>query len=382
MNITKIAKEKKLLILLSMLSGLLILVFVSVLTVFYKVAVVNPTKPNPVFTLIKPTATPTPDPDAPFSILMMGYGGGNHEGGLLTDTMIVTRINPRDKEIKLISIPRDIWVPIPVNGDETMDFKINAAYAIGNDDRGYPNKKIEFTGKGGGGELAKSVVSKVVGFKIDYFVALDFIGFIKIVDVLGGIDVSVQKTFDDPMYPIETDIIDNCGNTDEEIAALTATMSGEKLEKEFSCRYEALHFDKGIQHMDGQTALKYTRSRHSPTDGGDFNRALRQRQVIFAVKNKIISIGFVTKIIPMINALKGNLLTDIDMSKMVELISKYGELAESEIRSINLTDKNVLVDSISDNRQFILIPKAGIGNWIEVHQYIDNPDVLTSTPEQ
>ena len=77
------------------------------------------------------------------------------------------------------------------------------------------------------------------------------------------------------------------GKTDEEIKAIEATMSGDKLDQQFNCRYENLHFDKGIQHMDGTTALKYARSRHSNMDGGDFNRAERQKLVVTAIRDKI-----------------------------------------------------------------------------------------------
>lgn len=345
----------------------------------YNLIVVKPFRPTPNVTMLSPTPIPTPDPLAPFSILLMGYGGGKHEGGRLTDSMIVAHINPKNLEIKLISIPRDIWMPLPINGDETKGFKINAAFAIGSDDRSYPNKKIEFTGRGGGGELAKLAVSEVVGFKIDYFIALDFQGFIKIVDVLGGIDVPVLTSFDDPMYPLETDIVDNCGKTNEEVTALTATMSGEKLENEFMCRYENLHFDKGLQHMNGVTALKFARSRHSKEDGGDFNRSIRQKQVIMAIKERVISIGFIPKIIPAINALAGNLTTDLSATKINELMSMADILTNCKVEIIPLTDQNVLTDSVVE-RQFVLIPRIGDGNWDEVHHFIENPTTLTPVP--
>lgn len=348
----------------------------------YNRIVVKPNKPH-IVENTTPTATPTPDPLAPYSILLMGYGGGTHEGGKLTDSIMLVRIKPHEQKITLISIPRDLWVELPVNGDNTKGYKINAAYAIGSDDRSYPNKKAEFTGRGGGGEMAKYIAGQVVGFKIDYFAALDFKGFVKIIDILGGIDVNVQKTFDDPKYPIETDstTVDNCGHSPEEVAALTATMSGEKLEDQFPCRYEQLHFDKGVQHMNGETALKFARSRHSPTDGGDFNRAARQRQVVLAVKEKVISLGFVSKIIPTIKVLGQNLTTDIDFGKMEELVDKAEELQSYTINSLALTNKDVLIETTSPDRQSILSPRTGLNNWDEIHQYLNDPkSILTVTP--
>ncbi len=341
--------------------------------------VVVKTSNNTNDTVIKPTAIPTTDPLASFSILVLGYGGGKHEGGLLTDTMLVAKIEPKNNLIKLVSIPRDIWVPLPVNGDDIKNFKINAAYAIGSDNINYPNKRAEFTGKAGGGEMAKYIVSKVVGFDIDYFVALNFNGFIKLIDILGGVEVTNLKSFTDPMYPIEININDNCGKTEDEVAAISATLSGERLEKEFSCRYEVLNFQKGILHMDGLTALKYSRSRHSIEDGGDFNRSFRQKQVIMAIKNKIISIGFIPKIIPFINTLSGNLITDINIDRMGQLISLADVISNSKIDFISLSDNNVLTESVSIDRQYILIPRAGEDNWTEVHSFIDNNETITPT---
>lgn len=343
----------------------------------YKRVVVKPNKPDN--QTINPTATPTLDPLRPYSFLLMGYGGGIHEGGRLTDSIIVAKVDPKLKKVSLISIPRDLWVPIPVSPEENKYFKINAAYAIGSDDRTYPKKSVEFTGKAGGGEMSKNVVSKVVGFPIDYFLALDFQGFVKTVDVLGGIKVNVQRPFDDFMYPIEKETIDNCGKTDEEIKALTATMSGEKLEQQFPCRYEHLHFDAGPQNMDGTTALKFVRSRHSKEDGGDFNRAARQRLVIQSVKEKVVSINFIPKIIPFINTLAGHLQTDVDLTKMQELVNNSSELMDYKIETIALTDQNVLKLGTSSGGQSILMPKEGEDQWSEIHNYIQNTSISTSS---
>lgn len=344
----------------------------------YNKMVVKPNKKE-LETSVAPTATPTPDPLAPYSILLLGYGGANHEGGFLTDSIVVAKIRPRDEEVDLISVPRDLWVKIPINDEETVDKKINEAFSIGMNDKKYPNKKVEFTGKAEGGELAKKVISEVLGFKIDYFASIGFDGFIKIIDNLGGIDIKVVRTFDDPKYPIEANIKDTCGKTDEEVTALTATMSGEKLEDQFPCRYENLHFNRGWQHMNGATALKFARSRHSPTNGGDFNRAERQKLVINAVKDRVINIDFIPKIIPTFNILSRYIMTDIDFATMNELVAKLPQLSEYKIVSIALTDKNVLTNGVATTGQFILLPKSGEDNWEEIHQFIENKGVATSS---
>ena len=330
--------------------------------------------------IITPTATPTPDPLASYSILLLGYGGGTHEGGLLTDSIMLAKIDPITQEISLISIPRDLWVPMPINGEEYVSKKVNEAYAIGSDDKKYQNKKIEYTGLGGGGEMAKKVIENIVGFKIDYFTSIDFDGFVKIIDILGGIEVKIARAFDDPFYPIEANINDTCGKSAEEMKSLEATMSGEKLEQQYTCRYENLHFEKGKQHMDGITALKFARSRHATNDGGDFNRSNRQKLVLTSIRDKVINIGFVPKIIPTIQTLTRHIKTDINISKMAELVTKISEVSEYKITSINLTDQNVLKNSVASTGQFILSPRLGENNWEEVKLFIQNKGVATTYP--
>lgn len=330
--------------------------------------------------IITPTATPTPDPLASYSILLLGYGGGTHDGGLLTDSIVLTKINPREEKVSLISIPRDLWVPMQINGDEFVFKKINEAYAIGSDDNKYVNKKVEFTGEAGGGEMAKRVVENVTGIKVDYFASIDFDGFVKIVNILGGIDVKVLSNFDDPYYPIEELKNDTCGKSEEEMKSLEATMSGEKLEQQYLCRFENLHFEKGTQHLDGITALKFARSRHSVNEGGDFNRSNRQKLVISAVRDKIMSIGFAPKIVPTLQTLSRHIKTDIDIQKTSELVTKIPEIADYKIISINLTDKNVLKNSVASTKQFILTPRLGENNWDDVRLFIENNGVTTPSP--
>ncbi len=331
---------------------------------------------------VSPTATPTPDPLAPYSILLMGYGGGTHDGGLLTDSIMLAQIIPHEEKVKLISIPRDLWVSIPISEEESIKRKINEAYAIGYDDKDYPNKQIEFTGSAGGGEMAKYVVEQVTGIKPNYFATIDFDGFVKIIDSLGGIDVKISQTFDDPFYPIEELKNDTCGKSEEELTAIEATMSGDKLEQQFTCRYENLHFDKGIQHMDGTTALKYARSRHSEINGGDFNRSERQKQVITAIRDKVINIGFVSKIIPTVQTLTKHITTDIIFSEMGELVSKIPEISEYKIISVALTDDNVLKSTRATTGQAILSPRLGEDDFSEVKEFIENDGILapTATP--
>lgn len=193
--------------------------------------------------------------DGKVNFLILGKSGGSHSGPDLTDTMMFVSINPNTKSIKFISIPRDIWLT-------DLKTKINSTYYWGN------KKEV-----GGGLKLAKSTVEEVLGQPIEYTIVFDFTTFKKVIDEIGGVEVNVENSFTDYKFPIE-------GREDD-------TCSGDKT---FACRYEVLTFTKGTVHMDGETALKFSRSRNAEGDEGtDFARALRQQKVIEAVKDKLLS---------------------------------------------------------------------------------------------
>ncbi len=362
--------------------GLLLVTAVIALAVFFYGSL------NQVTVHSKFTPSPSPKPKVegfnslePFNILLMGYGGGTHQGGRLTDTIMLVSIQPEQKRVYLISVPRDLWVPLPIKGDEESYWKINAAYAIGADDKGYPNKKEQFTGKAGGGELAKYAVSKVTGLAIDRFATLDFFGFKKTIDTLGGVNVKVDKTFDDFHYPIEGKEDDTCGKSPEDITAITATMSGDLLDQQFTCRYEVLHFDAGKTLMDGTTALKYVRSRHSAQDGGDFNRGARQRNLLLAVKEKVLALDFFPKVIPFTASLANDLTMDVTLNDIQEFIKYKDDLSKYKIVNLALTQDNVLKITTSSNGQSIVVAKEGIGQWNELQAWLKSQMTATASSE-
>lgn len=310
----------------------------------------------------------------PINILLLGYGGGTHDGAYLTDSIITVHIDPKTQKIFLISIPRDIWVKIPTSAADGIYSKINAAYQIGLDDTNYPNKQKEFSGAGGGGKLAEYMVSQVTGLPLNFFVGMDFSGFIKSVDALGGVDIAVEKTFDDYEYPIEGKETDACGHTEDEIASLSAQLASPSAQltqlDAFPCRYEHLHFDAEKQHMDGATMLKYARSRHSLQDGTDFGRAQRQRNLLVAVKQKILSAGFISQAIPFMTSLGDDLRTDLTLDDVRVLLQNYSLLDKYQIVSLALTDQNYLQDAVYSDGQSILESKDGQDNWTSVHNWL------------
>jgi polyisoprenyl-teichoic acid--peptidoglycan teichoic acid transferase len=328
-------------------------------------------------TRIKPTPTPTPDPQRAFSIVLLGFGGGLHDGGTLTDSILQVSINPRQKRVFMVSIPRDLYVPMPLNPDATVSAKINAAYPYGNDETQWKNRSDIYKGAKGGGNLAKAVLSQVTGIPADYYVAVSFDGFVKAIDSIGGIDVSIGYSFTDPRYPIDGKEKETCGMPDEQIKSLTATMSGDLLEEKFTCRYETLTFTKGKTHMDGETALKYARSRHAGENGGDFARGTRQREVLMAARDKVMSIGFLPKIFSFIKSLGNNIDTDITASDIQRFIGFAADYKSYSVYSTGLSDQNVLTAGYSAEGSYVLEPKTGPTDWNYIHSFVAT--ALTST---
>lgn len=310
----------------------------------------------------------------PINILLLGYGGGLHDGTYLTDSLITIHIDPKSQKVFLISIPRDIWVNIPTDGTSGTYSKINAAYSIGLDNATYPNKQKEFSGEDGGGKLAEYVVSHITGLPLDFFISMDFNGFTHTIDTLGGIDLSVEKTFDDFQYPITGKEDDSCGHNETDIASISAQLassSGTMTELDaFPCRFEHLHFNQGAQHMDGTTALKYVRSRHSLQDGTDFGRAQRQRNLLLAVKQKVLSAGFIPEIIPFISSLGDDLHTDLKLEDIKTFLQNFNSLNKYQIVSLAITDQNYLIDTVTSDGQDVLEPKKGIDDWSGVRNWL------------
>lgn len=297
------------------------------------------------------------------NILVLGIGGGTHEGPELTDTIILAHVNQSKNTVQLFSLPRDLWIP-------ELGAKINTAYPFG---QSRQNQGLL---------LARTVVEKVTGIDISYVVVLDFSGFVKLVDHLGGVDVDVKETLDDYEYPITGEETNLCGHAEEELPML-ATASSEL--EAFPCRYKHIHFDKGIQHVSGEQALEFVRSRHAVgAQGTDFARSERQFEVIQAVRNKVLSLGILlnpVKVVGIYNIVKGNVNTDIVSSEYDDFIKLARKMEDVKISShvIQVGDKEKKTFGLLENPtpsqefkyQWVLIPRRGNGDFSEIHEYIE-----------
>jgi LCP family protein required for cell wall assembly len=274
------------------------------------------------------------------NILILGKGGEGHEAPDLTDTVIfasITHINP---SLSLVSLPRDIWIP-------ELRAKLNSTYYWGN------QKKED-----GGLILTKSTVESIVGQPVHYGLVIDFSGFMKIVDVLGGVEVDVERGFVDEKYPI-------AGKEDDECDG----------DQEYKCRYETVRFEKGLHTMDGGTALVFARSRNAEGDEGtDLARETRQQKILAAIQAKTLSSEVLLspkKIISVWEVVRESVETDIDASTGAILARRFLQTRDN-IKS-HVLSEDLLVNPPVQYRYdnlYVFIPKAG--DWKEVHSWIED----------
>ncbi len=288
------------------------------------------------------------------TILLLGYGGAGHQGGFLTDVIQLLHINFKKSQISLISIPRDLWVKLP-NGKQA---KINTAFTLG-EDRTQPIAS--------GGEVSRQMATAITNLPIDYFVAVDFVGFKRLIgETLDGLEVDVPETLDDPWYPIKGEELNTCDKTADEVAQLSAQYSGFQLEKQFECRYEHLYFPQGLNKMEGHDALAYVRSRHGST-GGDFSRSQRQHALLEAIGNKLWSIKALENAPEFFQKVSAHLTTDIDLKVIKYLVPALKTTHTFQVKNIVLSTANVFTTSKSSAGAFIVVPKT---NWQTVHEFI------------
>lgn len=263
------------------------------------------------------------------NILLLGMGGPGHDGPYLTDTIMLVSIKPSTRQIAMISIPRDLQVPIPGHGMR----KINHINAFG-----------EAARSDSGGEFARATIEKLLNVPIHYYIRVDFKGFEKIIDEVHGVKVNVERSFVDTQYP----------------APLNA--------------YQTIEFAKGVQTMDGKTALIYARSRHgNNSEGSDFARARRQQKVLLALREKVLSFQTLTnpvRLSNIISALGDHISTNMQFSDMIAFVRLGRELDADTIRTLVLDDSpnGYLKTVIGADGAFLLVPKTG--TFDEVKQAI------------
>ena len=281
--------------------------------------------------------------DGRTNVILLGRGGEGHEAPDLTDTIIFGSISTDNNSAIMVSLPRDIW-------SGSLKAKINSAYFFGKDKSGGDSKA--------GLILAKATIEEILGVPIHYAVVLDFSGFKRIIDELGGVEVAVENSFTDQEYPIPGKENDLCGG-----------------DPKYLCRYETVSFTQGVQMMNGDTALKFSRSRHAQGDEGtDFARAERQQKVIDGIKNKILSLGVIfspEKINGLAKVVGGSIETDVS-NEAGAVLARRAFDARDNINSYVLSEDFFVRPPISRlyQNQYVFVPKSG--DWKEIHSWINS----------
>jgi len=273
------------------------------------------------------------------NILLLGMGGAGHEGPYLTDTIIITSLKPSTGQIAMISIPRDLAVKLPGQGLK----KINNANAYG-----------ESQEAGSGGAFATKIINNTFDLDLIYYLRVDFAAFAEIIDAIGGVTVNVEHSFVDHTYPAP------------------------------NYEYQTVSFTQGTQTMDGETALKFVRSRHGNNgEGSDFARARRQQKVLAALKNKLLSFATLAnpvRINNILNSLEKHLTTNLEFSGIISLVKMVRDLKINSVINLVLDDSptGFLVSTTGADGAFLLVPKTK--NFDDINEAIKN--VFNNQPSQ
>ena len=293
---------------------------------------VSSTLPPPLITATPfPTATlpPAPQPtpqmitapqpviDAPEVVTFLLLGSDLRPGSSYrTDTLVIAIVRPHDGQVSLISIPRDLWVNIPTVGMQ----RINTAYQSG-----------EMSGYAGGGAgLLKDTILYNLGLQIDHTAMVDFDGFRRIVDTLGGVDVPIACDYTDwrlidPSYDPENE---------NNWALFTA--------------------GPGLIHMDGDYALWYARSRKR---SNDFDRGRRQQEVLRAIYGQALRTDTVSRIPQLYNDFSATIKTDLGLGTILQLSPLALHLTNADIRSYYIAG-DLVTSWITPGGAYVLLPNV------------------------
>ena len=280
--------------------------------------------PSPASQPLLPSSPPALAKGKRINAIFLGIPGKGNNAPNLTDTLMVMSIDEKTKQGFLLSIPRDLLVTIP---GTSLYTKVNTLY----------QKK--------GIDSVQTILNEITGLNFDYNVVIDLRGVKKIIDQVGGIDVLVEKTIYDPLFPGPNN------------------------------SYQLFALKSGWQHLDGETALKYIRTRHDPT--GDFARMRRQQQVLTALQEKISSLHPVWNlgvVLSIWQTLISHFKTNLTLKNIKNFweITKEIDLEKIEFKVLDPTT-GLLVPGhtiLGNQRAYILRPKAGLNNYSEIKNFI------------
>jgi len=262
------------------------------------------------------TSTSSSKDNKSINILLLGRWGWNHDAPDLTDTIILASVDLEKDTVSMLSIPRDLYVAYPKSAKKRSG-KINRLYEtyLYSTESDYAITAI------------KEKVSEITGQEIDFYVNVDFEWFTEIIDIIWWVEVTVPENFVDYEYP------------------------------DGNLGYTTFILRKWTWTLDGTTALKYARSRHSTSD---FDRSLRQQQILIAMKNKVLWLWYLRdsgKIRELYSALSTYIETDLDIATIVKLALDFKAWWDKEIFSFNLNDTCFEWSPVCDKWGFLYVPQ-------------------------
>jgi LCP family protein required for cell wall assembly len=237
-----------------------------------------------------------------------------------TDTMMIASLHSETGEAMLFSIPRDLYVEVPGHGKQ----RINVAHVLG-ETNDYP---------GGGPALLMDTIQQDFGIPLHGYVMINFQGFREVVDLLGGVDIYVDKEIWDSSYP------------DDRGGEIT------------------IHIPAGQQHMDSETLLIYCRSRHG---SDDFDRMARQQKALVALAKKALSLQMLPRLPELLQALSNTFYTDLSATTIFRLAEMGSQVDPESIKSV-VIDRNYLDPS---QRQAGDEPSLLYPDWDKIHTLVD-----------
>ena len=280
------------------------------------------------------------DSDGRTNILFLGVAGASEEGGNLSDSIMLASIDPTEPSVSFLSFPRDLFV-----SSEIGDRKINEVYAAAR----YKNGKNSQDGL----RVIKDAVARFADIDVHYGVVVNFSVFQSLVDSLGGVDIFVQEDIVDPFYP------------------------------DTNYGYQMFIVREGWQHFDGDTALKYARSRKTTSD---YSRAQRQQQVLMAIKNRAGEINLLTdlgKLKDLYRVFKENVITDLGLTQIIALAKLAGQLdytnAVHAVLNDDPSEKGGFLYTPAKEffgGQFVLLPENLKDTQTFVSLVLKHPDIV------
>jgi LCP family protein required for cell wall assembly len=277
--------------------------------------------------------------DGRVNVLLLGKGGPGHDGADLTDTIMVASVDTCQKEVGLLSIPRDMYVKMPGNGS----MKINAIYATAKEEALYEGAS-EAEAEKKGIAATEEVVETVLGIPMHYYAMVDFEAFRQAIDTVGGVDVNAKEQLYDPTVAWENN-------------------------------WSPVLANAGPNHFNGKQALLYARSRHG-SSRGDFDRSERQREILLALQDKVLSAGTFTnpvKLTQLFSAFGSHVQTNLSVDDIMALYEVVGGVEDHKVVSISLADPpNDFVTTDNIGGLSVVVPKAGTYDYAAIHTYVRN----------